>query len=180
MSRTQRYKVRVSGVDHDVEVQLPLDEGPIAVKVDGHVHTVFDAPDSMMLVRSDDGIRQRTVRLEPGPKPSAAAIDGEAFALEVRTAQEAALEEALRLSGGAGASGASITAPMPGRVVRVLVSEGDEVELDQPLVIVEAMKMENEVRATSAGTVSTIAVEAGATVEAGQVMLEISAHADEP
>ena len=66
-----------------------------------------------------------------------------------------------------------ITAPMPGRIVRVLVKPGDAVELRQPIIVVEAMKMENELRAPKAGTVKEVAVEPGASVEAGRLLIVI-------
>jgi biotin carboxyl carrier protein len=62
---------------------------------------------------------------------------------------------------------------MPGRVVRVLVSAGDTVAARDAVVVVEAMKMENELRALKAGRVKTVAVEAGASVEAGRVLVVI-------
>jgi biotin carboxyl carrier protein len=58
-----------------------------------------------------------------------------------------------------------VKAPMPGRVVKVLVIEGDRVKPGQGLVVLEAMKMENEVRARAAGTVAIVHVAVGATVE---------------
>ena len=66
-----------------------------------------------------------------------------------------------------------VLAPMPGRVVRVLVKAGDEVALRQGLVVVEAMKMENEIAAAKAGRVKDVAVEAGQSVEAGRLLLRI-------
>ena len=66
-----------------------------------------------------------------------------------------------------------IVAPMPGRVLRVMVAVGDVVELRQPVVVVEAMKMENELRAPKAGTVKEVAIEAGASVEAGRLLVVI-------
>ncbi len=60
--------------------------------------------------------------------------------------------------------------PMPGKVVTVLVNEGDTVAKGQGLVIVEAMKMENEVRASGDGEVKEIRVKAGESVESGQVL----------
>jgi biotin carboxyl carrier protein len=66
-----------------------------------------------------------------------------------------------------------VSVPMPGKVIAVLVSEGDVVEKGQGLVIVEAMKMENEVRSPIAGAVKEIKVKQGETVEAGAVLLVV-------
>jgi biotin carboxyl carrier protein len=60
---------------------------------------------------------------------------------------------------------------MPGKVIEVLVAEGDSVEKGQGLVIVEAMKMENEVRSPIAGEVKEIKVKPGDTVEGGAVLV---------
>jgi biotin carboxyl carrier protein len=62
---------------------------------------------------------------------------------------------------------------MPGRIVKVLVNEGDAVTARQGVVVVEAMKMENEVRAPRAGTVKEVRVVQGALVEARTVLLVI-------
>jgi biotin carboxyl carrier protein len=63
-----------------------------------------------------------------------------------------------------------VVAPMPGKVVRVLVKVGDEVKEGQGLVVVEAMKMENELKAVKAGRVKQVAVSEGVTVEGGVVL----------
>ena len=66
-----------------------------------------------------------------------------------------------------------IKAAMPGRVVNVLVGEGDQVKADQGVVVVEAMKMENEVKSPKQGKVLEVKVVAGQAVEKGQVMMVI-------
>lgn len=66
-----------------------------------------------------------------------------------------------------------ISTPMPGKVVRVLVKPGDEVAALQGVVVVEAMKMENELRATRAGVVHEVLVSEGASVEAGASLVVI-------
>ena len=82
-----------------------------------------------------------------------------------RTAGEAA---------GDAAEGASrLTAPMPGKVVRVLVAPGDRVAARQPLVVVEAMKMENELAAPRAGIVTEVPVTEGMSVEAGRLLAAV-------
>jgi biotin carboxyl carrier protein len=66
-----------------------------------------------------------------------------------------------------------ILAPMPGRVLRLLVKPGDEVALRQGLVVIEAMKMENELGAPKAGRVTEVAVTEGTSVEAGRLLVVI-------
>jgi len=66
-----------------------------------------------------------------------------------------------------------IMAPMPGKVVRVLVKAGEAVQARQPLIVVEAMKMENELRAAHPGTVTQVAVGEGTKVEGGTLLIVI-------
>ena len=66
-----------------------------------------------------------------------------------------------------------VVAPMPGKVVRVLVKPGDDVKARQGLVVVEAMKMENELRAARDGKVRDVTVAEGQSVEAGSVLLVV-------
>ncbi len=66
-----------------------------------------------------------------------------------------------------------ISAPMPGKVIAVLAAEGDRVEVGHGLVIVEAMKMENEVRSPIAGEVKEVRVKPGDAVEAGAVLVVV-------
>ena len=66
-----------------------------------------------------------------------------------------------------------VSVPMPGKVIAVLVSEGDKVERGQGLVIVEAMKMENEVRSPINGEVKEVKVKAGDSLEAGATLLVV-------
>ena|SRR5438552_18819529 len=66
-----------------------------------------------------------------------------------------------------------VAAAMPGKVVRVLVSQGEQVEAGQGLFVVEAMKMQNEMKAVRAGRVVSLAAVAGATVNAGEILATI-------
>ena len=74
---------------------------------------------------------------------------------------------------GAGKGRLDIAAPMPGKVVRLLVSPGDSVEAGQGLVVVEAMKMQNEMKSPRSGRVAEIKTKVDATVKAGEVLLVI-------
>ncbi|HEY0405291.1 MAG TPA: biotin/lipoyl-containing protein [Pyrinomonadaceae bacterium] len=78
------------------------------------------------------------------------------------------------LSAGTQAGGtARLVAPMPGKVVRVLVEQGAQVLAGDSIVVVEAMKMQNDMKAPRAGTVTTLHAQAGATVKAGEVLAVI-------
>ena len=88
-----------------------------------------------------------------------------------RKLQEVAAKVATR-PGGRGGS-ADVVSPMPGRVVKVLTKIGEAVKTGQGLVVVEAMKMENEMRATRDGVVTAIPVKEGQAVEGGQVLVSL-------
>ena len=83
---------------------------------------------------------------------------------------EAILHESLK-KGGALGGGDSLTAGMPGKIVKVLVNKGDLVNANQPILIMEAMKMENEMRAASGTKIKDVLVKAGDSVEAGQTLV---------
>lgn len=91
------------------------------------------------------------------------------FDLSVLSPAEAVEE----LSGDRDSGPSRLTAPIPGKVVAVKVSPGDEVVTGQALIVLEAMKMENELAAEQAGRVTAIHVADGATVESGELLVEI-------
>jgi len=74
----------------------------------------------------------------------------------------------------AGKNAKELRAPMPGRVVRVLVKAGDAVVAGQPLIVIEAMKMENELRASAPATVESVHVSEGASVEGRALLLSFA------
>lgn len=76
-------------------------------------------------------------------------------------------------AGAHGAEREEIMAPMPGKIVRLLVAPGQAVEAGQGVVVMEAMKMQNEMKAHRAGRVATIPVRAGETVGAGAILATI-------
>ncbi|MEM1349775.1 MAG: biotin/lipoyl-containing protein [Myxococcota bacterium] len=78
--------------------------------------------------------------------------------------------------GSGGAGGPELVSPMAGKIVAVEVAQGDAVEVDQGVVIVEAMKMENELKAHIAGTISRVLVAPGDTVEIGDVLVTIDSN----
>jgi biotin carboxyl carrier protein len=82
--------------------------------------------------------------------------------------------EAIEAVAGARESGPSrVTAPIPGKVVAIKVAVGDEVSAGQPLVVLEAMKMENELSAEQDGRVTAVHVSGGETVDGGELLVEL-------
>jgi biotin carboxyl carrier protein len=162
-----KYQVVVAGRTLDVEV-----EGD-RVTVDGRelraeLRPIPGTPLSHLLV---DGASW-TIPLTPvGRGTWEAGVAGETWPVEVideRTRHIRSLT-----GGGARAAGpAVLKAPMPGMVVRVLAEPGMEVAAGAGLVVLEAMKMENELRAPAAATVRAVHVSPGQTVEKGQVLAE--------
>ncbi len=108
-----------------------------------------------------------------------AAVDGDAcsvagrsgrFDLQVRDPRRLGTSCAVE-QGHAGLQ--RLLAEMPGRVIRVLVREGDAVAYDQGLLVIEAMKMQNEIRAPKAGVIKSVVASAGKTVNSGDFLLSL-------
>jgi biotin carboxyl carrier protein len=96
-------------------------------------------------------------------------VDGHRFEIEVRDPRRFR-----RQAGSGGGAGVyTVIAPMPGKVVRVLAGVGDTAEAGQGLLVVEAMKMQNEIKASRAGKVLSLLAKEGATVAAGDVLATI-------
>lgn len=101
-------------------------------------------------------------------------VDGAAAIVKVEDPRRRALREAAASGEQRGPAGAvTVAAPMPGRVTRLLVEAGATVERGQPVLLLEAMKMESSITAPHAGTVSEIMVSAGQTVQQRQPLLVI-------
>jgi biotin carboxyl carrier protein len=113
--------------------------------------------------------RMYDARVEETPAGLLVVIDGYRFEMEVRDPRRWSRKDAAR--GGEGVQ--TVAAPMPGKVVRVLVAPGDTVAAGQGLIVVEAMKMQNEMKASRAGRILSVTVKEGATVAAGEVLATI-------
>jgi biotin carboxyl carrier protein len=140
-------RFRLDGDEREADVETP-EPGVYSVVMNGRA---YDA------------------RIEENARGLAVVIDGFRFEIDVRDPRRLA-----RRSGMQGREGVeTITAPMPGKVVRVLIAPGDAVEAGQGLVVVEAMKMQNEMKAPKAGRVVSVAVREGDRVAAGELLAVI-------
>jgi biotin carboxyl carrier protein len=153
-------------------VQVTREGGRFAVILDGGRHLVDAVPiePGRWSLLTEDG-RSHEVAVSSGRNGTlTVVVDGSVVPIAVRDSR--------RRSRAAGVHGpangpARITAPMPGKIVRVLAAPGQIVAARQGVIVVEAMKMENELRAPRAGTVAEVLVCEGAPVEAGALLLTI-------
>ena len=165
-----RYLVTVG--DADVEVVLDGDLASVngAEAVPAHVSEVEGTPVRLLTV--GDAVHRIVAR--PGPTRGTYSLwlDGFRYEVEALDERTRAIRELAGAS--AGATGpAPLKAPMPGMIVRVAVQPGDAVVPGQSLIVMEAMKMENELRATVAATVKAVHAQPGTAVEKGALLLEL-------
>ena len=102
-------------------------------------------------------------------------VDVEGQSLELSLAAPPSVEEAVRHAAAHAGGAATLVAPMPGRVIAVRVADGASVNAHQPIVVIEAMKMEHAVVTPLAGTVTRLAVVVGQQVQRGDLLAEVSA-----
>ncbi len=173
-----QYELEINGRVRQVNVSR--EGGSFTVAVDGHTFTVDAARvDNYMLsllIDHRNGSTTVPVSQEVTVSPDAATKQ---LAVRVGPMRVLVGMNTRRRWGQAAEAGASgsgpqrVTAPMPGKIVRILVKPGETVHPRQPLIVVEAMKMENELRAIREGTVAEVHVRVGASVEAGALLVVV-------
>ncbi len=144
------FRVRLDGREFRLDF-LPLEPGSYSLLIDGHSYEVdlFEIPGALMVL-----------------------VDGQPFRVEIRRDRNPAPRKAVRRPvGPAGIQ--TVTAPLPGKVIRILVAVGQPVQPGDGVVVLEAMKMENELMASCSGTVTAVRVEEGRSVNGGDVLVVI-------
>ena len=164
-----KYIVTVNGTD-------------VVVELDGENARAGDSSVRARLSNLDDGPERvltlgdevHRVFVRPGETRGNYTlwVDGFRFDVEALDERSRAIRE-LSSATAAPKGPAPLVAPMPGMIVRVNVAEGDVIQAGQGLVVMEAMKMENELRAPSAGAVRRVLVAPGTAVEKGALLLEM-------
>lgn len=165
-----RYYVTIEQKEHPVDI-IARATGGFEVQIDGHTAAadVVVLGDTLSII-VDGKVIDLTLE---GKLPKVGVVTGgKRVYLEVESDRTKAANAA-KSKGGAGGDDL-VCSPMPGRVLKLLVSVGDEVAVNQPLIVVEAMKMENDLRAGKAGRIEQIFVQAGAAVEAGAKLVKIA------
>jgi biotin carboxyl carrier protein len=165
-----QYEVEVGG--RRIQVVVSRSGDGFAVSAGGHTRHVdaarIDAHTLSLLV---DSVWSNEVSI--AADPAGGQLDVHVGSTPVVVTLNGRRRWGRKEDGGAGSGPQRLVAPMPGKVVRVLVKAGDAVTARQAIVVVEAMKMENELRASRDGTVAEIHVHEGMSVEAGALLLVI-------
>jgi biotin carboxyl carrier protein len=167
-----RYFVTLEPNDKQIVVDLvELPSGALEAKVDGRAIDLDVAQVGTQLnVRADGQVVDLTTEGTP-PDLGAVASGHRAFVrVESERMRAAELAKKTVSTGGERV----IKSPMPGRVVKVLVARGDAVTAGQGLLVLEAMKMENEVKTKVAGTIADVHVTAGSTVEGNAKLVTLA------
>ncbi len=168
-----RFWVTLEGRDAEVEYRTEGEHAWLEVEgrrleadfrrlPDGHVYSLLI-----------DG-RSHEVRIAPGHGVIDITLDGTSMPVEVRNPLEKLLLATQKAHGHTG--GETITAPMPGLVVAIKVKPGDPVEAGQAVVVIEAMKMQNELAARFGGVVKDVLVAERASVPAGAPLVRLAAE----
>jgi biotin carboxyl carrier protein len=161
-------KLAIEIAGQTLEAEFTLTNGGTAqLKHDEQIHTaqVSQPEPGLFIVTLNHRVYRCALDQQPDGSTEVV-VNGQRFPIIVRDKKH------LRgnVSGAAASGKATLVAPMPGKVVRVLCGVGDEVAAQQGVLVVEAMKMQNEVQAPKAGKVVEIRVSEGQTVNAGEML----------
>lgn len=162
-----RFFVHIGGERHEVEVaggEVMVDGEPVAVEL-------FPKTAAPVRGARAGAASLRVISRRGGRGSWELDVEGTRYLAEVLDPGQEAIRAA-RKAAGADAGPPPLRAPMPGLVVRIEVAEGDEVQEGQGIVIVEAMKMENELRAPGPGRVKAVRAAQGSAVEKDAILVE--------
>ena len=172
------YELEINGRVRQVDVSrsgdrflLEVDGQRLSVdaaRVDGYMLSLLiDRPDA-------GGVRPVSQEVTVSPDAATKQLAVRVGPMRVLVGMNARRRWGQQGDGSAAGTGPQrITAPMPGKIVRILVKPGEAVQPRQPIIVVEAMKMENELRAAREGTVTEVHVREGASVEAGALLVVV-------
>lgn len=164
--------VTADGRDRSVTVEGPLPDGRFRVTIDGQAHEVDGRAVRPGTWSIQLGGRNYLVDLDKRRTGIAASVGASEATLQVEDALHRRLAAAAQPRGQA--RGETLRAPIAGKVVKVLVAVGDEVAPGAPVIVLEAMKMENEIVSERGGKVTQVAKQAGQAVDTGDLLIELT------
>jgi biotin carboxyl carrier protein len=165
-----QYEVEVNGRLRQVNVHRV--DGTFLVSVDGREWTIdaarIDAHTLSLLIGTSS--QEVTIAVDPVSGQLTVGVGAVPLSVALNSRRRWGRKD----DGGSGPGPQRMVAPMPGKIVRVLVKPGDLVRPRQSLVVIEAMKMENELRASREGVVADLLVREGQSVDAGALLLVVT------
>ena len=162
------YEITIDGTTRTVDVTLGKD-GRYVVAFDGEQHVVDllkPTPEAYQMLIDGQSWEAGCVPTSDGYLVDVMGVSTDVAVVDPR-------RKALKL--GAGSASGTIATQMPGRIVRLMVKPGDTVKKGQPVLVIEAMKMENEMKSPVDGVLGEVYVSEGQTVEAGTKLVRIDA-----
>ncbi len=181
-----RFVATVDKTEHVIEVDNHgADDGYYTMTLDGVVHEVDAKLLKSNIVTALIDHRSYDVDLQKTGDPNdtldgrmTVRVRGRELDMEMLDDRRKKMKEAAQSHLAGGGSG-RVESPMPGKVLKLLVAEGDTVTEGQGVIVVEAMKMENELKAPCDGVISSIVVAEGETVDSGAPLLTVTAPESE-
>lgn len=166
-------------ISEDITHEVFYDLENMIAELDGHTYPVEWKPISEREFYLRSGTRNyHVILLESRADGSLLfQVNGKLHLVKVRDEQRQLLDK-MGFDGVSDNRSMEVEAPMPGKVLQIMVEEGSQINRGDPLIILEAMKMENEIRAVTDGKISSIACRPGTSVEKHQTLITIDLHDD--
>ena len=161
-----RLALAVNGAEKEIDIVAPVPECRFRLGGVERLALVTQVEPGVYSILLDGRVYEACT--DRTPRRLVVVVAGERFEVEVRDPRSWSRKS---VSGSQGV--ATLSAPMPGKVIRVLVATGDAVEAGQGVLVVEAMKMQNEIKAPRSGHVVSLVAREGATVAAGEPLATI-------
>jgi len=162
------YKAIINGAEHDI---LP-DESGYVVNGKRVTPDILEIADNYFnVILNNRSYQAEIVSRDSSGKIITIKVNGITFAVTVKNKVDLLLEK-MGMQNFASGKLNSVKAPMPGLIIDLKVKEGDQVKQNDPLLILEAMKMENIIKAPGDGVVKSVKVKKGNSVEKNQVLIE--------
>jgi len=168
-----KLTAEVSGKSH--ALQLRREGGRVLAEVDGRAYELEarETEAGALLLLHGGSVHECRAEAAGAPAGDTWRVESGGRTFEVTLVDPRGLRAGVGAGAGVAEGRAGVASSMPGKIVRVLVEPGALVEAGDALVVVEAMKMQNELKSPKAGTVVEVAARVGATVNAGEVLVVV-------
>lgn len=166
------YHASVNGTTYDIEFRKGTTQGSINGQ-DFSLDILEQGEGSSHVIFQNKSYSIEVVQFDKETKQAIVKVNGTKYPVFIKDRFDDLLKS-LGMEGAGTAKLKDLKAPMPGMVLNIMVNEGDAVEKDTPLIILEAMKMENVIKSPAAGTVKRVIAKKGVAVEKNSILIEFA------